>query len=38
MASQAPVIVVVGGGMGGVETTASLVNRLGDKAKVVSGF
>jgi sulfide:quinone oxidoreductase len=35
MASQAPVIVVVGGGMGGVETTAGLVNRLGDRAKVV---
>lgn len=35
MASQAPVIVVVGGGMGGVETTAGLVNKLGDKAKIV---
>ena len=35
MATQAPTIVVVGGGMGGVETTAGLVNRLGDKAKIV---
>jgi sulfide:quinone oxidoreductase len=35
MASQGPVIVVVGGGMGGVETTAGLVNRLGDTAKVI---
>ena len=35
MASQVPTIVVVGGGMGGVEATASLVNHLGDKAKLI---
>ena len=35
MATQVPTIVVVGGGMGGVETTASLVNRLDDEAKIV---
>ena len=35
MATQAPTIVVVGGGMGGVETTAGLVNRLDDEAKIV---
>jgi NADH dehydrogenase FAD-containing subunit len=35
MASHVPTIAVVGGGMGGVETTASLVNQLSDRAKII---
>lgn len=35
MASGVPTIAVVGGGMGGVETTASLVNQLGEKANII---
>jgi sulfide:quinone oxidoreductase len=35
MTTHTPTIVVVGGGMGGVETTSSLANQLGGKANLI---
>ena len=35
MATHKPSIVVVGGGMGGVETAASLANQIDDEARII---